>query len=533
MINKLKQKSLNRHQIIIKIVGFILVVLVAMFFRGYNLEHRIYWWNGDSSRDILMARHIAFLGDRPATGPNIAGGFGYLNNSPLYYYMLALVYRVWDNVLTIPYFLVIVDSLAIGIGYWLLFEFGGLLAFIFGLSLAVNSFLSWTTQLIIQPVYLPMITFLAIYFWYKSSKSSKLLYFLLYISFCTLSLHVYYAELTMFPVLGLAGLWIYKKNKYYQKNWWIPLLWLGGCLLIWIELTYKGKMFDQIQALGLFQKNNFTLKQLLINSSEIHLMVLKNLFNITNNVIVTIIWGIIYLFGGLVAWFNRNKKPFYLYIYCLFVSINLNVFMGGYLAVYSLYISQYYIIVLTLIFLLLQKIDKKKIGHILSLILGILILVRSFGYSDISKFVGGLRYNNRNIDNARHLSNLIIADSVKNDVASYDVVFYDMFTNLDNFGGSILWYFLEKTTDKKLVMVVDDTVGGAAHFMPINKINQVIYFICSNVISDGNWKEFEYCEYPYLKMKKEQGIHFEKEVIEINKEGEVKYRLLKLKEIFL
>lgn len=531
MIRIFKLKNKNRHQKIIKILGLLLVVMVAIFFRAYNLENTIYWWNGDTSRDILMARHIAFLGDRPTTGPNIAGGYEYLNNSPLIYYVFGLVYRIWDNILTIPYFLIIIDSLAIGFGYWLLFEFGGLLSLFFGLTLAVNSYLSWITRFVMCPLYLQSVTLLIIFFWNMSNKSKNLRYFLGYIFLCTLSLHVHYAELALFPVLGIGGLWLYFRNKTYKKKWFLPIVWLVGCLLLWIKLTYREKMFDQVQVLGLFQKNHFTIYQLLVNSWEIHKIMLKNLFGVKNIVVEVIFWGLIYFGGGLVTWFLRKKYSLLFLLYCLFISINLISFIGGYQTDGVFYTYPFYVILLMLVFILLQLIQKRKFGYNVGLIVGVLLFVQSFGYKSGQDLVNKWNYNNKNIDTAIYLSDLIVSDSKKSGISNYDLVYYDKYTNLEHFGTSNLWYFLEKVTDKKLVKVVDDGGKEAAYFVPINNINLMVYFICSNVVYEGKWDQFENCEDLYIDIKKEQGLFFKKETILENREGDVRYRLLKLKVI--
>lgn len=509
-----------------KFFGFVVIFLVAIYFRGYNLYDRVEW-SGDSSRDISIARHIAFLGDRPLCGQYTWGGHGLINNSSLYYYFTAGVHSIWDNVLTIPYFFVIVDSLAVAIFFLIAFEFNKGLGLVFGLVLAVNRYLSTLVLMVTTPYLMPIVVMVAIYFWYKSSKSKNIIYFLGYIYFCILSLHIHYSILSIFPVLIIGGLWLYKKNLWYKKKWWIPILWTIILLMIWVGATYRVRLFDQFEILGLLGKNHNTIQQILTKSIEIHQGILDHILNIKNNYIVVIFWLCFYIGGGWITWKKRKTEPLLGFIFLLFASINLSSFIGGSWVIGNGYIHYSYQILFLFIFLVLNIFSKQgRLRYFFTIIIGIILLMLSINYKNVADFLTNFNRGNHQVEMNINVSKLIVED-VNRHGGDYDIIFYD-----ENYGigygkwemSPSLWYFVEKIGKKKMINADGKKGGDNVGFTLISDDNNpVFYLLCSYRNSFISWDRFKECEDAFQNMY--SGISFKKHILKEDNIGNTRYRL--------
>ena len=70
----------------------LLFILVGGYLRSVNILETMYWWDG--GRDAFVARHMAEFNEFPLIAPVAGAGGGLLLNSPVYYYLLALVWKV-------------------------------------------------------------------------------------------------------------------------------------------------------------------------------------------------------------------------------------------------------------------------------------------------------------------------------------------------------------------------------------------------------------------------------------------------------
>lgn len=77
---------------------FVLFIVVNIFARLGNFENKYFLGVGDSSRDYLVARHIVKYQEYPLVGP-WNSVYDSLRNSPVYYYALALLVAVRDDLL--------------------------------------------------------------------------------------------------------------------------------------------------------------------------------------------------------------------------------------------------------------------------------------------------------------------------------------------------------------------------------------------------------------------------------------------------
>lgn len=99
------------------------LLLISFLIRFYNFDYPII--NGEVQRDYLVGRHIAYFGERVLTGPCCLwnGTFGNLRHSPVYYYFIAFLLRLFDNLMWVSFVNLALQVLSV----WLLFKIGQLL----------------------------------------------------------------------------------------------------------------------------------------------------------------------------------------------------------------------------------------------------------------------------------------------------------------------------------------------------------------------------------------------------------------------
>lgn len=96
---------------------FLLVVLFfSLWIRVNNFEYPLY--NHETSRDYLVASHIANYGEIPILGPH-NGGLDLAINSPVYYYFLSAFLLIWDDLLFLEAVNIALQMVAIAAVYFL------------------------------------------------------------------------------------------------------------------------------------------------------------------------------------------------------------------------------------------------------------------------------------------------------------------------------------------------------------------------------------------------------------------------------
>lgn len=100
---------MKRHPIFILLICLYACMLVLKL---YLLPHLYQVDDGDTARDYMVARHIAYYNEYPRTGPNISF-IDSLRASPLYYYLLAIPVRVYDSTLSIGVFNILIQAISV------------------------------------------------------------------------------------------------------------------------------------------------------------------------------------------------------------------------------------------------------------------------------------------------------------------------------------------------------------------------------------------------------------------------------------
>ena len=96
---RLKQLIIQVKKLNFEALVFFLILAVAALVMAKNFDYPVS--NGETHRDYLVARHIVKYGEFPTTGPCCLfnGAFGEIRNSPVYYYLLASLVVLHDNIL--------------------------------------------------------------------------------------------------------------------------------------------------------------------------------------------------------------------------------------------------------------------------------------------------------------------------------------------------------------------------------------------------------------------------------------------------
>lgn len=173
------------------------------------------WWI-DGARDVYVARTMWETKQFPLIAPASGAGYGVLNNSPFYYYLLAMVWGLTHSAEGIVYFYTIVNIVLIPINYCIGKELfnsktSGLMLASFT---AFSQILIQYSRHIFQPYLIPTITSAIIYCCLKTltNKSTKWSYFAVILFVIGANIHL--SILTIFPIFlcGLIYLCFKKRN---------------------------------------------------------------------------------------------------------------------------------------------------------------------------------------------------------------------------------------------------------------------------------------------------------------------------------
>lgn len=232
------------------LVWLVAIWLLGLSLRWTNLESAVWAQDGyDESRDMLVADHLIHHHQWLWRGPLAAGGFNWLKNSPLYFYVVAGLWLVTGEPIRFMFYWAFLLSLLIGLGFWIGYRlqdrFTGL---ILALLMAVNPQLVFESRELLQPYFLPIFTSALILVWGRKKTDHRQINWVIF--WTLIGLHFHYSALILLPLgLGWAAV-----------NWWrnwqaksviswrdTTPFWVGlGMFLFWMMLTYRVAPFDQL-----------------------------------------------------------------------------------------------------------------------------------------------------------------------------------------------------------------------------------------------------------------------------------------------
>jgi hypothetical protein len=266
----------------------ILILILAIFLRFYHLDKQIWWMSGDDARDMLVVRHIVEYGETINRGPLALGGFGWLKNSPVYYYFVAFLWFLTNSAKGLMYLWAGLFTLPILLAYSIVKKIhqknSALLA---ALIFAINPYMINTAKNLTQVHLSVIFSILFIYFLinYLSNKKKKLLNLLGMIGTTFLAFHFHYNIILVFPSLFFLILISYRQlntgqKKLLSKNSILPILLALILFASWLFLTYTVKLFDQFT----FFKINNSLNDKTLSTTILH-------FYDSSKLVFKLIWG--------------------------------------------------------------------------------------------------------------------------------------------------------------------------------------------------------------------------------------------------
>lgn len=238
---------LSKH----KVVGAVICLyILGLGLRFAHLNQALWAFSGyDDSRDSLVAQHFVEHGQFLWRGPLVASGFGWLLNSPAYYYLLAALWFIFRSPIGLLAGWVLLTSLVIPIAYWTGKKtYDAATGLILALLVTVHPLFLQYSQEMFQPHLMPVLM-LVIYGALLSVIEKNTLRRLLWlIAAVSIPIHFHYSILLTAPVLLF---WLGK--KWYEHITLFPaytnvLLPLGTAsigFLLWIGFTYNWYPFDQ------------------------------------------------------------------------------------------------------------------------------------------------------------------------------------------------------------------------------------------------------------------------------------------------
>lgn len=486
---------LNRNNILL-----ILILFLAIFLRFHQLDKQIWWMSGDDARDMLVVRHIVEYGETINRGPLALGGFGWLKNSPVYYYFVAFLWfltnsaqgamYLWAGLFTLPVFLAYVIVKKIHK------KTSALLA---ALVFAINPHMINAAKNLTQVHLSVIFSILFIYFLinYLSSEKKKLFNLLGMIGITFSAFHFHYNIILVFPSFFFLILIFYWQlnvghKKLLSKNFILPILLAFTLFVSWLFLTYTVKLFDQFT---FFEINN-SLNDKILSTTIFH-------FFDSSKLVLKLIWGeslvsimilptlLLLLFLILKVAHLKNlllRKSIKCFLFILSSLFLIFFYQGSVEDTYFLFLLPIILIMLTLALVLLLE----EMGYLAWPII-VLIL--------FSMFNSGIKYNFNNFyplpvyEKKRFLAKLIASDYSKlyplaknteqpKILLSWDSqVFY--FMN-DSWGNSGFWFHLEDVFQQQLVKLVN----YGPNYQSIIENPQVIYSICHH---DNNHAKVSNC----------------------------------------
>lgn len=470
---------------IIKLVlvrNYSTIILIFLLFLGSFLRFNTYLQNfsfyADAARDTLVAKHMIFYDGFAHVAPGASSGWHLINNSPVYFWVLAICWFFLRSPTLMPLPFVFAGIWSIYISY----KIGEALenknlGLTFAFFVAVSNSLVRFSFSVYQPYLIPLLTVLSCYFLLLTFKTNNLIW-LFMASLCVfLGLHMHYSFL---PVFIIFSLWIFFSIiKSFKKTNAVLLLlfviFLCVQALLWIYLTSIKTPFDQFSFFS----------ELLTRSQQNHM--LKTLLIIRGMALVDYIFSTNYrlslvpLMLGTVVWGSvpliiisdiRHKKYYGIFFASLAASVIItSLYVNHDLpnSLYPHYFSPYLIIFpLCLALVIHQYIPSKPCR---------LIVILAIGYF-LTKG-NTMNYHNRfnNIAVFQKIAQVIVDDaktySLQN--TEYWVLDHNPKDPQFNYYIGQYYYFLEDITGKQLVKLTSEE----QNITPINPDPKAYYLVCS------------------------------------------------------
>lgn len=233
----------------------LLLVAAGIFLRVYRVKELQPFYI-DHALDMLVAKHLVEETHPPTVRPFAVGGQNILQNSPLYFQLLAAILRVVQQPINIVYFFSLAGILCIPLAYLLGKEIAGKrLAYIMAGFVAISFPLIGMSRVVWQPNLIPFVTLLNLYLIILAQRRSSL--FLLSLSFLVgmVGFELHFAFVPFFVGINLATVAILWERVclYGRRNIlaFVPYL---AALTLLARRVLSQRFYDDEQSTQLFSK---------------------------------------------------------------------------------------------------------------------------------------------------------------------------------------------------------------------------------------------------------------------------------------
>lgn len=474
----------------------LLMIIVAAFWRLNNLNGRVTWFWGDCSRAVMVAKYI--VEDNkwglkvypPATGIN-GNNFSIFHNSPVYYYILAMVWWIFRSAESIFYFYAILSILSVGFVFELGRRIGNWrVALMAGLLMTFNTQMIMTSWHLLQPVLTPFFLIILLLWGWTAYQKKSWFCLLGYFLTLFLGINIHYSFLTILPIALFWGIYFYilviNHEKKISIKLLMPVIVFIFCLVIWIYFSINTTGWEVKEITLTSVGNNFQnwFTNVITNIMSLFL----DIFKIENRTIGEGILGLFFILGIYKA-IKLNKEKNNLVLIYMFSWLT-GLFLTGKFsdAFGRCYLLIYYPIIYLCIALVLDNIfsDKKRNQKVwlLMLLVQIFFISKEIRYQQKTSFW---------LLDREYLEAKNISEQIKND-------YIDLGENMNNFGNNVLlwhmgddtgnylymtqsfWYFLERDSKNlfQKLIVNDD------NFQSLTGNPKYFYLVCS-----GTKNEYE------------------------------------------
>jgi 4-amino-4-deoxy-L-arabinose transferase-like glycosyltransferase len=459
-----------------------IILVIGLWLRLYRLPDQV--WSqltSDESRDMLVADHIYRYGESVDRGPLAAGGLSYLMNSPVYFYLVTILWMIAQNPTSFMYLWTTILAGQVLLAYLVGKELGdkttGIIA---SIVFALHNQLILQSRQLSQPHLLPIFSLLFLWVLLKNQKKSKITYILLMIFLLLFPLHLHYG---IFIILPAGAWWVFYfwgkilEDKPTVKNILLPILTTIGLIFSWLATTYKVMMFDQLFFFEKLFKNSGNLS--FDNLDQLSLQLKDNLLTS-----FSLPWTILFvLFFTSLSFFWLKKKNHQVGIinWAIISSLAFSALLGG---LFPGYIFNTYLLSTLPFFLILLSIGMRQLIS-LNRFIGLIItsLVLYFIYIP-TQYLLFFQTPLKSFEKQNYeLAEVIYQDylrfsSSKDQLANFGIATLITGNHLpfDGWGTSGVWFHLEKIASQQMIEL---TNYGVSHY-PLRTNIDYLYFICDH-----------------------------------------------------